>query len=670
MAQDVAPAPILNPGERWADQVNADIYALGPAWRELVTHAGTATAPRPSGRWQRCGRELLTEVDPDAYRVRAVGWLGLVGAPLGEWEAAAEGEPTGYARFEPDNATFLRGLVWLLALVPAHHETTRALGNLVETALRPVAGRGPRSPKVANAGVYALSRLGGDAGLAQLIRLASRVTYRGTLRQIHAALDARAGALGLSRAEVEELEIPAYGLTEVGRRVDRFGDVTAELLVTGGQPRLTWRNADGAVVASVPVSVRREHAERLAELRGAVKDIGKMLAAQRDRLDRQFVAAPAWRFAVWRERYLDHPLVGTLARRLIWTVDGLPVGYADGALRTVQDIAVLPGPGATVGLWHPVNRPTDEVLAWREWLERHDIRQPFKQAHREVYRMTPDEEATSIYSNRFAGHVLRQHQFHALVTQRGWRDRLRMARDDAFAPATRELPDWELRAEFWVAPADDGETLESGAYQRVVTDQVRFYPLTAPENLADPDTGRYEQWVADGEDPVAPVPLDRIAPLVFSEILRDVDLAVGISSVGSDPTWRDGGPEGRYRDYWRSYRFGELSATAQTRREVLTHVLSQLAVGDRCDILDRFLVVHGDLHDYKIHLGSGGTLVSPGNEQLSITPEQSAGADDSDAFLPFDGDDTLRGIIGTALLLAHDAEITDPRLRSDLAHAG
>jgi hypothetical protein len=197
----------------------------------------------------------------------------------------------------------------------------------------------------------------------------------------------------------------------------------------------------------------------------------------------------------------------------------------------VQDVAVLPENRAVVGLWHPVGRSDDEVLAWREWLERHGIRQPFRQAYREVYAMTADEEAASTYSNRFAGHVLRQHQFHALITRRGWRDRLRMARDDAYAPATRELPEWGLRAEFWITPADDGETLESGAYQRVVTDQIRFYPLGAPENLADPGTDRYEP---EGEDAAAPVPLDRVPPLVFSEILRDVDLALRVSGAGTE----------------------------------------------------------------------------------------------------------------------------------------
>ena len=29
-----------------------------------------------------------------------------------------------------------------------------------------------------------------------------------------------------------------------------------------------------------------------------------------------------------------------------------------------------------------------------------------------------------------------------------------------------------------------------------------------------------------------------------------------VATVGNDPTWQDGGPEGRFRDYWASYSFG------------------------------------------------------------------------------------------------------------------
>jgi len=39
--------------------------------------------------------------------------------------------------------------------------------------------------------------------------------------------------------------------------------------------------------------------------------------------------------------------------------------------------------------------------------------------------------------------------------------------------------------------------------------------------------------------------------------MRDVDLFVGVASVGNDPTWADGGPQARFRNYWNDYGFGE-----------------------------------------------------------------------------------------------------------------
>ena len=46
--------------------------------------------------------------------------------------------------------------------------------------------------------------------------------------------------------------------------------------------------------------------------------------------------------------------------------------------------------------------------------------QPFKQAFRETYTLTPAEAQTRIYSNRFAGHLFRQVQARALMKRRGW----------------------------------------------------------------------------------------------------------------------------------------------------------------------------------------------------------------------------------------------------------
>ncbi|WP_461033387.1 DUF4132 domain-containing protein [Streptomyces mayteni] len=664
--------PVLNVGEAWAEEAmawaeQAMAEAAEEPWRALLVHAATATSAKPTATWDKAALTLIEPLGTDAVRAAVLGWLRLVGRPRTFAFTAVRSGPDANLAFDPYNANALRGLTWILALLPAHPDTARALGALVETSLKRVPGLGPVNPKVANAGVAALARIDGEAALAELARLATRTTYKGTLKLLNAALDTRAEALGLSREEIEELAVPAYGLTEVGRSATQLGDVTALLEVTGARVVLRWRSAAGKEVKSVPAAVRRDHPEELKELKTAVKDIDKMLGAQIERLDRQFLAGRTWSYAAWRERYLDHPLVGSLARRLLWMVDGTPVGFADGATRTLADEPVEHGTEVT--LWHPVGREPAEVVAWRDWLERHAITQPFKQAHREVYLLTDAERATGTYSNRFAAHIVRQHQFHSLAAVRGWRNKLRLCVDDTAPPATRELPRWGLRAEYWIQgeghePGVD--TTDSGSYLRLRTDQVRFYPIDAPENSAHCDGGEYRMWLRDGAEPVEPLPLTEIPPLVLSEVLRDVDLFVGVASVGNDPTWQDGGPGGRYHEYWTSYGFGELNQSAETRRGLLERLLPRLAIAGRCTIEGRFLHVKGELRTYKIHLGSGNILMTPNDQYLCIVPKSSAGAAAGAGYLPFEGDRTLAVVLSKALMLAKDTEITDPTIVSQL----
>jgi hypothetical protein len=236
--------------------------------------------------------------------------------------------------------------------------------------------------------------------------------------------------------------------------------------------------------------------------------------------------------------------------------------------------------------------------------------------------------------------------------------------DDTYPPASRELPAWGLRAEFWIegVGTDYGvDTNDAGAFLRVATDQVRFYRTGAAPNAAHAGGGGYTtEAQGPGRDNVnEAVPLEEVPPLVFSEIMRDVDLFVGVASVGNDPGWQDGGPGGRYRDYWQSYSFGDLSATAVTRREVLLQLVPMLKIAGRCSFEERFLVVRGDQRTYKIHLGSGNVLMEPNDQYLCIVPDARARAGGPDVVLPFEGDSVLSIILSKALMLSEDTKIKD-----------
>ncbi|WP_308124822.1 hypothetical protein [Streptomyces sp. NEAU-YJ-81] len=242
--------------------------------------------------------------------------------------------------------------------------------------------------------------------------------------------------------------------------------------------------------------------------------------------------------------------------------------------------------------------------------------------------------------------------------------------DQSSPPASRELRQWGLRAEYWIKgdgePFDEEDATESGSFLRLRTDQVRFYPIDALENEYYPfDDSGYRQYPRAGEDPVEPLPLTEIPPLVLSEVLRDVDLFVGVASVGNDPAWQDGGPGGRFREYWTSYGFGELNQSAEIRRALLERLIPRLAIADRCHLEGRFLYVKGERHTYKIHLGSGNILMSPNDQYLCIV-SKSGDAGAETGYLPFEGDRILAVVLSKAMLLADDTKITDPTILSQL----
>lgn len=657
-------APPLNPGEAWADKILSDLETLPAtqktAWHALLEHCETATVSKPNAAWQKRAQERLQVVGTDAALDTLSKWLLLVGKPR-----TILLQDSHKDAFDPFNELVLRGLVWCLALLPPTPETARVLGHLVETSLKKVPGVGPRSRKTASAAVYTLSQLGGPDVLAQLARLRSRVLFKPVLKDLDRALDAEAAKAGLSREDLDELSVPTFGLDEQSVRSETLGDVTAELRVSGKNVTLTWRNAAGKALKNPPAAAKRDFADDLKKLKDAQKDAAQTLSSTAARLDGLFLAQKSWPLKAWRERYLEHPLVGTVVRRLIWVVGGKSVGLtetgfedAGGQVRTFPDDAV-------VTLWHPLEHES-EVTAWRTWLAERHITQPFKQAHREVYRLTGAEEQTRVYSNRFAAHILKQHQVNALCALRGWRNTLRLMVDDLAPPATLTLPRFGLRAEFWIEGTGDEygrDTTDTGTYLYLSTDQVRFYRLGEGENVAHMGGGGYGPSHRFPV-PAAPVPLAEVPPLVFSEVMRDVDLFVGVGSIANDPNWLDGGE--RHAGYWYDYGFGDLSATAETRKDLLAALLPRLSLRDSCRLEGRFLVVQGVLRTYRIHLGSTNILMEPGSEYLCIVPNRGAVWREGGVFLPFEGDTALSVILSKAFMLADDTAITDPLILSQI----
>ncbi|MEL6355913.1 MAG: DUF4132 domain-containing protein, partial [Bacteroidota bacterium] len=274
----------------------------------------------------------------------------------------------------------------------------------------------------------------------------------------------------------------------------------------------------------------------------------------------------------------------------------------------------------------------EETLAWRDRLFDWKIKQPFKQAFREIYLLTPAEEATYDHSNRFAGHHLDGGTLYSLGKTREWKM-------DYQEPPIFESPDKNWQAILNI----NGGVL----FSNCTTLELQFVKLPNKETAYVPISDRR-------------VPLHEVPPILLSEVMRDIDLFVAVAGLGIDPFYDQLESEGQ-RQYWREVSFGDRSKTPQSkiRKDLLKRLLPMTKLAKRYSFAGNFLKIEGKRHSYKINLGSGNVLMSPSDRYLCIVMKSPA-RKAKQIWLPFEGGDhVLSLILSKAFLLAADDQITD-----------
>ncbi|WP_053754407.1 DUF4132 domain-containing protein [Streptomyces sp. MMG1533] len=601
----------------------------------LVRHLASLSGPRPTQRWRRTCLELADAAsarDAVADVLRSLaGDDVLCSTGSGAHTGWIHGDHHYHYVVHQNDGDLARGVVWAAALTggPA---AVRHLGALALRAGGPGTGV-IEDLKLAGAAINALAETGDPDSLEALWRLRSRIKHRALRKQLDTALVTAAGKQGITAEQLIERSVPDHGLAPDGSVERELGGHRVRVAIEDAATvRLTFTRPDAGTTRTAPAAVKDGFPDELQELKALAKEVRGTLSAERARVEALMSAGREWPYDEWCRYYRDHPVTGVLVRGLIWEFRN--VGDADGEWRAVAPMAELPGEPERVRLWHPLRASAGDVRAWRERLVAERLRQPFKQAFREIYLLTPAEEETGVYSNRFAAHIVHYLQLYALFKERGWQANFLGRHDGGYDGTARaEFGDGGWRACFHHEPAAD----DGGGYapEHAATDQVRF----------ERRDGR--RW---REAALAEVP-----PLVFSEAMRDVDLFVGVTSIAADPDWTDRG-EDRWAVYWRTATFGALTASAEVRREALERILPRLKIADRCSLDGRFLVVRGDLATYKIHLGSANILMQPDDAYLCIVPSRGKGG--GKVFLPFE-DERLSLILSKAFLLAADTKITD-----------
>lgn len=622
--------------------------AAAAAWKGLLEHGAALEQTVAGAKWKKRAQELIEPLGEKEVFAHLERWLALGPTP---------GEPPE-ARSPIEDSPLQKGAVWLLALSDSP-QAAAAIGDFGAACLRKIPMLGAVSQKVGFACVQALGSMESNEAIAQLARLRARVKYAVALKLIDKSLNAAAGRRGISVDELEDFAAPHHGLDAQGKIEIAIGDasVTIEAL-TDGSVRTIWRDASGKIVKSPPAAVKKSHAAEVKRVSVRAKELERDLSAQRYRLDSAFVAARSMPCDHWQKYYVEHPLLGFLGRRLIWVFSNDQGWERSGVFfgEKVCDARGEPfdiAQATKVRLWHPLSSGSSEIREWRDRIFALKLRQPLRQAFREFYQPTETERGTKTHSNRFAGTLMRQHQFASLCRDRGWQYKLMGSGFDGFNVPTKILAPWKIHAEFYVdLPVDRKPSLRDSALNEqsgsginlfLGSDQVRFY-LDRKE-----------------------IAIDDVPAIVYSEVMRDVDLFTSVCAVGEDETWDDQGERG-FGVLPSKGSFEELSSVLAMRAEMIARVLPLLPIADRCKIEKHWLRVQGKLGAYIIEMTTGLTFRTPESKfRVLRIPQKLIDSVPLDfTALPIDLDHRAESVLRKAHILANDWEITSPDLIQQL----
>lgn len=557
-----------------------------------------------------------------------------------------------YKEISPVNSDILKSLIWSSCLV-ADEELIQSIAKVAEKAYKKIPGKGPVNPSIGNACFYSLAKLGTIESLSLLSTLKYKIKNNHALKLINKYMKEVGEKSGLTLRKMEDVAVNDFGLSD-GKKEITVGEYISKIIITNTKNvNIHWYNNLGKEMKSLPKSFKEKFKTEIKKIRNEKETINKTLVAQKERLDRSYLYSRVWEYSEFKKNFLNHGLMGTITKSFIWSFEkdskSQSLFWLENHWVNASGEKIIPSENSKIRLWHPVGEGLEEVLEWREFIMKHEIRQAFKQAFREVYILTEAELRTRSYSNRMAAHIIKQHQFTNLAKMRGWKYSLLGAFDNGanHFSAETEIPEHGLKAQFYINEILIDESWnDSGILNFVGTDQVRFLDANNSE-----------------------VDLVNVPIIIFSEIMRDVDLFVGVCSVGNDLQWSDSGNISQVqRDYWHTYSFGDLGESAKIRKQVLENILPKLKIGNVCELKDKYLIVKGKIRTYKIHIGSSNILMEPNDQYLCIVPDRK-NTNSENFYLPFEGDQVLSNVISKAFLLASDHKITDETIVRQLRNS-
>ncbi len=401
-----------------------------------------------------------------------------------------------------------------------------------------------------------------------------------------------------NRALLEPQEIDGIILTLF---LDESGK--AEILVT----------KDGKELKSVPAKLKKH--EIVLALTAFKKTLTEQYRRTKKMLEEAMENGTAFTMREISE-LCEHPVVYPMLQKLVFLCEsenesGFPI---NGGLTDAKGVFCPLAEDEALVIAHPSHLFKRGI--WREYqacLFEKQIKQPFRQVFRELYIKTEDEKGKN-ESLRYVGNQIQPKKTLAA-----------------------------LKSRRWVADIEDG--LQKVYYKENIV--ARIYALADWFSPADIEAPTLEWVCFEDRKTGQSLPIDEIPDVIFSEVMRDVDLAVSVAHAGGVD------PEASH-------------STIEMREAILSFALPLFGVKN-VTFENQRAVIKGTLADYTVHLGSG-VVHQLGAAMIPVLPVHSQHK--GRIFLPFvDDDPKTAEIISKILFFADDQSIQDPGILSLIVRA-
>jgi predicted DNA-binding WGR domain protein len=284
-------------------------------------------------------------------------------------------------------------------------------------------------------GLDALAAIGSDTALMLLNGIAQKVKFKTLQDRAREKIQQVALARAMSPEELDDRLAPDLGLDAQGGIDLDFGP---RQFRAGFDEALKpyVHDQDGARLPDLPKPRQNDDAAlaaaALERFKLLKKDARTIAAQQVLRLELAMCAQRRWPLAVFEPCLVRHPLIGHLARRIVWgvyraTADARHGGTllacfriaADGTFTDAADAPFSMPPGAMVGIAHALDMTPPALTAFAQLLADYEILQPFRQLGRDTHAVAAEELAAAAFK-RWDGMIVDSARLRGLAG-RGWR---------------------------------------------------------------------------------------------------------------------------------------------------------------------------------------------------------------------------------------------------------